>query len=278
MSNDITQAQSVLEFPIMRFFSRTLITPRLSYIICCNRRTGSTLLCEALKDTGVAGMPAEYIGTTSPLARHQQAYLDVKTHTEYLEKIIAGSTTPNGVFGTKIHPGQLPILLRMIQTEGRSRMGLDSATLAARFPNLHYIWLARENKVRQAISLYRALRNSVWWKFEETMPPMYRQGIQKKDPEFDLAAIARHLAEIRQGEAIWEHFFQRNGITPLFLTYEGLSEDLTGVVRRVLDYLELPSDIPDLKLRTARLADTVTDDWERKFKEVQLAHGRGHGP
>src|SRR5919204_6001172 len=35
-------------------------TPSRSYLICATPRSGSTLLCEALKSTGVAGVPDEY--------------------------------------------------------------------------------------------------------------------------------------------------------------------------------------------------------------------------
>ena len=33
---------------------------RRSYLVCATQRSGSTLLCELLKDTGVAGRPEEY--------------------------------------------------------------------------------------------------------------------------------------------------------------------------------------------------------------------------
>ena len=34
--------------------------PHTSYIICAVKRSGSFLLCEALKNTGLAGNPEEY--------------------------------------------------------------------------------------------------------------------------------------------------------------------------------------------------------------------------
>ncbi|MBA2364790.1 MAG: hypothetical protein H0V86_14810, partial [Chloroflexia bacterium] len=34
--------------------------PHTSYLICGTPRSGSFLLCEALKNTGLAGMPEEY--------------------------------------------------------------------------------------------------------------------------------------------------------------------------------------------------------------------------
>ncbi|MBE9506501.1 MAG: hypothetical protein IMY86_00490, partial [Chloroflexi bacterium] len=34
--------------------------PHTSYLICATNRSGSSLLCEALKNTGIAGRPEEY--------------------------------------------------------------------------------------------------------------------------------------------------------------------------------------------------------------------------
>jgi len=36
------------------------VTPHTSYLICATPRSGSFLLCETLKDTGLAGNPEEY--------------------------------------------------------------------------------------------------------------------------------------------------------------------------------------------------------------------------
>jgi LPS sulfotransferase NodH len=38
----------------------TVPEPRVSYLVCATPRSGSTLLCEALSGTGLAGRPAEY--------------------------------------------------------------------------------------------------------------------------------------------------------------------------------------------------------------------------
>ena len=37
-----------------------LAGPALSYLICATPRSGSTLLCAALDDTGIAGHPEEH--------------------------------------------------------------------------------------------------------------------------------------------------------------------------------------------------------------------------
>jgi len=39
------------------------MSPHISYLICATHRTGSTLLCEALTNTGLAGHPDEFFWT-----------------------------------------------------------------------------------------------------------------------------------------------------------------------------------------------------------------------
>src|SRR5579872_7291023 len=39
---------------------RKTIQPQISYLVCGTPRCGSSLLCETLKNTGIAGRPEEY--------------------------------------------------------------------------------------------------------------------------------------------------------------------------------------------------------------------------
>src|SRR3954468_249168 len=52
--------------------------PQASYLVCATPRSGSTLLCEALCNTGVAGRPAEYFEALrrSGLPRRPHEYFE----------------------------------------------------------------------------------------------------------------------------------------------------------------------------------------------------------
>ena len=106
--------------------------PYSSYLICATPRSGSTLLCEALTNTGVAGFPKEYFETLKDtgLPRRPQEYFetwdnseiaellgeysqfneesvelvkwDGPNYSDYLAKTFEEGTTPNGVFGAKL--------------------------------------------------------------------------------------------------------------------------------------------------------------------------------
>src|SRR5919206_408785 len=104
---------------------------RSAYLVCATPRSGSTLLCEGLKATGVAGRPEEYFEAVAATGRPRRPedYLrglhDPEVHAlvaaagepeppaysslaglhgyaEHLERVRRWGTTPNGVFGAKL--------------------------------------------------------------------------------------------------------------------------------------------------------------------------------
>ena len=92
--------------------------PVVSYLVAATQRSGSTLLCRALADTGVAGRPEEYFLTGPPEAfppgwTFWEDGIFALPHGEmdregYLELVFRLGTTPNGVFGAKLMWNNLP--------------------------------------------------------------------------------------------------------------------------------------------------------------------------
>ena len=80
--------------------------PQVSYIVCALPRSGSSLLCDILAATELAGAPTEYFDDNqrTVFARHWNVARDAR---EYLDAMIARKTSPNGVFGLKAFIGHL---------------------------------------------------------------------------------------------------------------------------------------------------------------------------
>src|SRR6266480_4945641 len=90
--------------------------PHTSYLICATPRSGSTLLCEALENTGLPRHPKEYFETLGNRAvldllgdysRLDDEYgeptlWDGADYANYLMWVRQAGTTPNGVFGAKM--------------------------------------------------------------------------------------------------------------------------------------------------------------------------------
>jgi len=271
------------------------MTPMLSYLVCATPRSGSTLLCRALDQTGVAGHPEEYFEalTRSGLPRRPHEYFDPQRHAniverlafrempegmaqpnplwhpdtydEYLAWALTQGTTSNGVFGAKLmwgYLGDFSELLRGI--EGMAGRPLPEL-LARAFPGLRYIRITRENKVRQAVSLWKAVQTQAW-KHE---PGAVEAAPRSVEPVFSFRAINYLVRQLTAHDASWDAYFLGLGQEPLKLTYEELAQGTQAVISRVLDYLGIPVPTEDV-IEPPRLsvqADQISEQWVRRFDE-----------
>jgi trehalose 2-sulfotransferase len=118
-----------------------------SYVVCALPRSGSSLLCELLFGTGLAGAPAEYFDVA--LMRRLRERWGADGFDSYLDELLARRTGPNGVFGFKAHFFQI--------AEAFPERGVEKV-----FPALQYVYITRGDRLRQAISWSRALQTGKW--------------------------------------------------------------------------------------------------------------------
>jgi LPS sulfotransferase NodH len=237
------------------------MAPGKSYIICATPRTGSFLLCEALIRAGVAGGPGEYFWMGNEEGLRSQ--WGVTTYAEYVQVAIRQGSTSNGVFGAKIMHGYLEDVARKVSAlapfNGRG-LRPDQA-FAELFPDLHYIWITRRDKVRQAISWYRAGATGIWSCDHD--PPAHLDTA----PTYDFNKIESDVRLIALQEALWNEFFRAAGTTPLSVVYEDLAADIGETTRRVLSFLEIPAPEPLMAIpgRMRRQSDALSEEWYARF-------------
>jgi LPS sulfotransferase NodH len=275
-----------------------LIAPRLAYLVCATQRSGSTLLCRLLGETGVAGHPQEYFEATAETGRppHPGDFLeglgptgvgirddvrpprapgyssleDVPDYRVHLARTLARGTGPNGVFGAKIMFNQIAEVQALSSTLPEC-IGLHGAplleSLIASASPLRYVWARRSDTVRQAISMWKAVQTRSW------------RGDEPGDarrPRYHFAAIDHLRARFEADEAGWERFFVLHGIEPLVVRYEAdLDGDRASTVRAVLRFIGVtpPADLvtePPL----ARQADALTDAWVAAYDRDRAERGR----
>src|ERR1700677_1589135 len=157
----------------------------ISYLVCATQRSGSTLLCELLRATDVAGAPDEYFERLreTGLPRHPHQYFaepsvqdiakrlppTVLGHPEqpgefehWFRYVLQRGTTLNGVFGAKMMWNYLDeFKLRMAELPGLSHLSFNEQ-LKAVFPGLQVIFMRRRDKVAQAVSLWKAIQTQQW--------------------------------------------------------------------------------------------------------------------
>jgi trehalose 2-sulfotransferase len=268
------------------------MTPMLSYLVCATPRSGSTLLCHALDQTGVAGHPAEYFEalSRSGVPRRPHEYFDPDRHANIVERLafrempegaaepnplwhpetydqylawaLEQGTTPNGVFGAKLMWGYLGDFAELLRgIEGMTARPLPEL-LARAFPGLRYIQITRQNKVRQAVSLWKAVQTQAWKR---------EAGDETKravELVFSFRAINYLVRLLTAHDASWDAYFLGLGYEPLKLTYEELAESPDAVIHRVLEHLGIPA--PAGLVVEARLsvqADDVSELWVRRVDE-----------
>jgi LPS sulfotransferase NodH len=91
------------------------------------------------------------------------------------------------------------------------------------------VWLRREDKLRQAIS---------WWRAAATGQYGLAPGeVPAEPPEFDRDAIGRLLRYAQAGEAGWRDWFAAHSIRPLEIVYEDLIQDVDQAARNVAGFL-----------------------------------------
>jgi LPS sulfotransferase NodH len=263
-----------------------------SYLVCATQRSGSTLLCESLKSTGVAGCPEEFFEARVRTGRPRTAAgyfrdpgapdigdilgdpeklgpapdyssLDgIDDYAEHLERAFARGTTPNGVFGAKLMWGHVGDFTHFA-TQLPAFQGLTALEdlLPAVFPKPRYVWVTRKDKVRQAVSLWKAIQTEAWRGDDNPAD---------HEPQYHEQAVDHLVKMLADHDTQWEAFWVRTGIDPLVISYEDDLSD-TGpeqAVRKVLRHLDLP--VPpgwQAPKSMSRQADDRSERWVARYRE-----------
>jgi LPS sulfotransferase NodH len=263
--------------------SEMMRPPTASYLICATPRSGSTLLCDLLARTGVAGAPEEFFQALPETgkARHPRHYLGrafdrevqailgdrspvddepgqvaaagCASYGEYLDAVLERGSTRNGVFGGKVMWGYLEGLVWHLRRLPGPVRGSDYDVLAGAFPGLRLIHHTRRDRLRQAISLWRALQTWTW---------RHEPGAEPAEPAFHRGAIVHLARSLDADDEAWERFFAEAGVVPIRVQYEDLVTRPQAAIAGVLDTLDLP--VPaGVGERTglARQADDLSEEW-----------------
>ena len=233
--------------------------PQTSYLVCGTPRSGSTLLCEVLENTGLAGRPEEYF-----LPKNEQDWQELwgtSTYKEYLAEVFKRATTFNGVFGAKLMWYDLNPLVSKVRQISNYKGSSASDLMMTVFPNLHYIWIKRRDKVRQAISHARARQTNIWAIRTEAAP------LPKNKPVFSFEQIDFMVHELEAQEVAWQKYFAKNGIQPFVVLYEDLELRYKEVAIQILKYLSITGaeNVDFLPMRLRKQADEESEQWVQRY-------------
>jgi LPS sulfotransferase NodH len=247
-----------------------------SYIVCTSPRSGSTLLCYLLSQTGVAGNPGSWFHEPS-----LEAWLDdyglprnqALSERELLGNVFRAATAAGsrgtGVFGLRLQSHSFAFFTKKLAVL-HPDFSNDRQRLAAAFGQTSFIHLTRDDKLAQAISYVKAEQSGLWHmssdgtELERLAPP--------RVPTYDAGSIRRRFEQFANDDSDWNRWFDREQIDPLRTTYEALAHNPRETLCRVLDHLGLDREAargvnPDV----AKLADSDSRQWADRFRKE-------HGP
>jgi LPS sulfotransferase NodH len=251
-----------------------------SYLVLASQRSGSTLLVESLRATGMAGEPQEffqYLPTTSQAPQPREWFGDAKDESilrlldpyddgtpdlapaevwrDYIRTV---GRTPNGVWGGKLMWNQTSLLLqRARQLPNRSGDGLLAAIRDVVGSDPVLVHVHRPDVVSQAVSFWRAVQTRVW----RGRPDPVRHA----RAEYHAGAIAHIVTMLREQERGWRNWFDEEGIHPIDVAYPVLWRNLTQIVATILDALGLdPRLAPEPVLE--RQSDQRSDEWVDRYR------------
>ena len=224
---------------------------RRAVVVLSTPRTGSTLLCRTLWDSGRLAAPKEYFNPMQARdwavrrGEHVASYLPSRAlplwerrwtparRREHIATVLAHRTDASGLFACKLQHNQL------------GRWFGDLPGLEDAVGQLIIVRLTRDDKTAQARSWVRALQTGQWAAHQPV------RGPTRVHP-FALRRAARVL---REREAAWDALLA--GRQVLHLRSEDVFDDLDRSMRQVLDYAEVPSSgpLPPPALSAQRVAD-----------------------
>ncbi len=224
------------------------------YIICATHRSGSTLLCHALGETRYAGDPQEYFQYGAP---HSIKWKENEQLEEYIKRVFKSKSRSNGVSGIKIMWNQLEELVEIAKNRGYDDISIWN--IYEYFPDVKFIWLTRYDKIRQGISLWKALETGVWLEKTET-------NIKKK-VDFDLQQIHFQVILSKREDRNWQKIFRKNRIKPLKISYEDFIENYDMTLIKILNFLNIstPKYIVKYISRKGPPLKKQADDRSEKF-------------
>ena len=247
-----------------------------SYVICTTPRSGSTLLCKLLADTGVAGNPDSYFHRPSITAWLDHFDLtpdDTVPERDVLRSVfraaIAKGSLDTGVFGLRMQRESFGFFARKLAVL-HPGLSSDIERFHAAFGRTLFIHLSRRDKVQQAISNVKAQQTGLWHAAPDGTE--LQRLSPAREPVYDAAAIRAKVEEVTALDRDWERWFASEAVAPLRLDYEGLAADPLQTLRHVLDALGLDRKAASgVKPGVAKLADETSKVWEARFRsEVHI--------
>lgn len=217
--------------------------PSKFLIIASTGRCGSHMLGHALQKANSFGFPLEYANPAN-LAEWEKR-LDKQGLNEVLPEIQQRRTSPNGVFGIKVHYSHI-----------KQFGGFDR--LKKTFSDAYYIILSRKDVLKQAISLSIAKQTGVW---------ISGQKAVIDNPRYNFNDIDHCLRHTIIENSSWRYTLSAHGCNYIEMDFDFVRSNLTSTIHQIADFIRVEID-PELIPKdqaTKKQSNNINIEWERRF-------------
>ena len=242
-----------------------------SYVICTSPRSGSTLLCNLLAATGVAGHPDSHFHEPSIadwLGYYHLAPDPSLPEREVLARIfravVSEGSRDTGMFGLRLQRHSFDFFTQKLAVL-HAGLSSDAERFRVAFGRTLFIHLTRRDKAEQSVSYVKAQQSGLWHaapdgtEIERLSPP--------QEPVYDAREIRARFEEVTAYDRDWKAWFAAEKIDPFRITYESLAKDPIETLYQVLDRLGLDREAASgVTPGVAKLADKTSQAWAARFR------------
>jgi len=209
--------------------------PRNFYMIAVTARTGSSWLCDMLTSTGVAGSPREHLW-------YRFSGENLKREWSKFDEAYP--------FGTKLVYGELTQIWKILTSADRIAC--------------HIVWMRRKDRMAQAVSMYRARESDCWSHRRGQEIPQSHRTVH-----FDAERIMAHYWDLETQDQQLGRWLHGHEVPFIQVWYEDLVDNAERVVKDILQFLKLPTDVPLQTGSHICLADDISQDWMERMSLLQ---------
>ena len=216
--------------------------PDKTVVVIGSPRSGSTLLCALMAQTGRLGRPDEYFKRRP----YERWAIDRDSPERRCRLVVAEGGTPNGVCAMKIFSYHFERVQKQIE-------------LFDWFPAPSFVWIRRRDLLGQAISASIAKQTGRYRSFYDD------RGVE---PRYAYADVAQRLEAAARDEAFWRLHLARTAAPFHELWYEDLMAAPTDAVRRLAEATGVGPTDRSLTIEGVGLAvqrSDVNEDWRERF-------------
>ena len=205
---------------------------QIKYVVAFNQRSGSTMFCDLLLQSGVMGQPTEYLKPEFIRKHNKLSLIDEDPIegklTKYLDIVYKHYHLGNGCNGLKLSWDQVLRIHNFQNSKSFFKKDI-SQILRNNFGDSKFILLTRANLIEQGISAFLSNQTGVWHSWDKN------DNVEK--PNFDLQSILNHTKQFADYNYQWKKALLNAEIDFIEIFYEEIVLDKLNAIKKTCEFV-----------------------------------------